>query len=138
MPAAVAGYLAQAQTDYQNALAALKAQNLAGYQSDIEAMAQQITLAQQALGKPSVGDGLGVVDHVDDDADVEQGQAAEGQHDLDHGGDVGDDDGQAGRATAGTRGRRPTPPPRRADRRAARRPTSPSVSAVRTGRGGGG
>ena len=45
------GYLAAAQTEYQNALGALKAGNLAGYQSDIDAMAQQITLAQQALGK---------------------------------------------------------------------------------------
>ena len=49
VPAAVAGYLQQAQTDYTNALAALKADNLAAFQSDIQAMAQQITQAQQVL-----------------------------------------------------------------------------------------
>jgi uncharacterized protein len=49
VPAAVAGYLSAAQTDYNNALAALKQQNLATFQSDIEAMSQQIALAQQLL-----------------------------------------------------------------------------------------
>ena len=49
VPAAVAGYLQQAQTDYTNALAALKAGNLAAFQTDIQAMAQQITQAQQVL-----------------------------------------------------------------------------------------
>ncbi len=49
VPAAVAGYLQQAQADYTNALAALKAGNLAAFQSDIQAMAQQITQAQQVL-----------------------------------------------------------------------------------------
>ena len=55
VPAAVAAYLAQAQTDYQNALTALKAQNLAGYQSDIEAMSAALTAAQNLLpasGRP--------------------------------------------------------------------------------------
>jgi len=55
VPAAVAGYLAQAQTDYQNALTALKADNLSTFQSDIQAMAQQITQAQQVLGTPAPG-----------------------------------------------------------------------------------
>ena len=49
VPAAVAGYLQQAQADYNNALAALKAGNLATFQTDIQAMAQQITQAQQVL-----------------------------------------------------------------------------------------
>ena len=49
VPAAVAGYLQQAQADYDNALAALKADNLATFQTDIQAMAQQITQAQQVL-----------------------------------------------------------------------------------------
>ena len=53
VPAAVTGYLAAAQTQYQNALTALKAGNLAAFQTDIQAMAQQITLAQQALGQAS-------------------------------------------------------------------------------------
>jgi uncharacterized membrane protein (UPF0182 family) len=56
VPAQVAGFLQQAQTDYQNALAALKAGNLANYQSDIMAMAQQLTAAQDALG-PAAGTG---------------------------------------------------------------------------------
>jgi uncharacterized membrane protein (UPF0182 family) len=50
VPTAVSGYLTQAQTDYTNALAALKAGNLAGFQSDIQAMQQQITQAQQVIG----------------------------------------------------------------------------------------
>ena len=50
VPAAVASYLAQAQTDYQNALAALKADNLSAFGSDITAMSQAIASAQQALG----------------------------------------------------------------------------------------
>jgi uncharacterized membrane protein (UPF0182 family) len=49
VPAAVAGYLQQAQTDYQNALSALKAQNLGGFQTDIEAMSQALTAAQNLL-----------------------------------------------------------------------------------------
>ncbi len=55
VPAAVTGYLAQAQTDYQNALTALKADNLSAFQSDIQAMAQQITQAQQVLGTQAPG-----------------------------------------------------------------------------------
>ncbi len=50
VPAAVAGYLSAAQTDYTNALAALKQQNLAAFQADIQAMAQQIEQAQQLVG----------------------------------------------------------------------------------------
>jgi len=53
VPTAVSGYLTQAQTDYTNALAALKAGNLAGFQSDIQAMQQQITQAQQVIGTPA-------------------------------------------------------------------------------------
>jgi uncharacterized membrane protein (UPF0182 family) len=49
VPAAVQGYLAAAQTDYMNALAALQNQDLATYASDVAAMQRQITLAQQAL-----------------------------------------------------------------------------------------
>jgi len=55
VPAAVSGYLQAAQTDYTNAIAALKADNLAAFQSDIQAMAQQITQAQQLLGTPAAG-----------------------------------------------------------------------------------
>jgi uncharacterized membrane protein (UPF0182 family) len=57
VPAAVAGYLSAAQTDYTNALAALKQQNLAQFQQDIQAMSQQIALAQQLLGATGTGSG---------------------------------------------------------------------------------
>jgi uncharacterized membrane protein (UPF0182 family) len=57
VPAAVAGYLSAAQTDYANALAALKQQNLAAFQSDIQAMSQQIAQAQQLLGTTGSGTG---------------------------------------------------------------------------------
>jgi uncharacterized membrane protein (UPF0182 family) len=53
VPTAVAGFLSAAQTDYTNALAALHAGNLAGFQSDIQAMQQQITQAQQVIGAPT-------------------------------------------------------------------------------------
>jgi uncharacterized membrane protein (UPF0182 family) len=53
VPTAVSGYLAQAQADYSNALAALKAGNLAGFQSAIQAMQQQISQAQQVIGTPA-------------------------------------------------------------------------------------
>jgi uncharacterized membrane protein (UPF0182 family) len=49
VPAAVQQYLNAAQTDYTNALAALEAGDLGTYQSDINAMQQQITDAQAAL-----------------------------------------------------------------------------------------
>ncbi len=55
VPAAVTGYLAQAQVDYTNAIAALKAGNLGTFQTDIQAMAQQITQAQQVLGTTTGG-----------------------------------------------------------------------------------
>ncbi len=55
VPAAVTGYLAQAQVDYTNAITALHAGNLATFQSDIQAMAQQITQAQQVLGTTTGG-----------------------------------------------------------------------------------
>ena len=42
--------LQQAQTDYTNALAALKAGNLPQFQTDINMMQQQITQAQQVIG----------------------------------------------------------------------------------------
>jgi hypothetical protein len=53
VPTAVAGFLSAAQTDYTNALDALHAGNLAGFQSDIQAMQQQITQAQQVIGAPT-------------------------------------------------------------------------------------
>jgi uncharacterized protein len=49
VPAAVQQDLANAQTDYVNALAAYQAGDLGGYQSNIKAMQAQITAAQQAL-----------------------------------------------------------------------------------------
>ena len=50
VPLAVAGLLQQAQTDYTNALAALKANNLGQFQTDISLMQQAITQAQQVIG----------------------------------------------------------------------------------------
>ena len=50
VPLAVSGLLQQAQTDYTNALAALKAGNLSAFQTDINMMQQQITQAQQVIG----------------------------------------------------------------------------------------
>ena len=55
VPAAVAGILAQAQTDYTNALAALKAGNLAQYQTDIDQMQQAIAQAQDVIGATTPG-----------------------------------------------------------------------------------
>ncbi len=55
VPAAVAGLLQQAQTDYTNALAALHAGNLSEFQTDVNLMQQQITQAQQVLGAPVAG-----------------------------------------------------------------------------------
>ena len=49
VPAAVAGILQAAQTDYNNALAALTAGNLSQFQTDVQAMDQQIMQAQQVL-----------------------------------------------------------------------------------------
>jgi uncharacterized membrane protein (UPF0182 family) len=49
LPAQVQQNLAQAQTDYQLALAALRAGDLGTYQSDIDAMDQQIAAAQSAV-----------------------------------------------------------------------------------------
>jgi uncharacterized protein len=49
VPAAVAGILQQAQTDYTNALAALKAQQLGQFQSDLQAMQAAIAQAQDVL-----------------------------------------------------------------------------------------
>ncbi|MGO8863416.1 MAG: UPF0182 family protein [Acidimicrobiales bacterium] len=49
VPTAVQNALTAAQNDYTQALAALKAGNLGTYQSDIGAMQQEITIAQQAL-----------------------------------------------------------------------------------------
>jgi hypothetical protein len=50
LPAAVAGELATAQTDYQNALSALKSGNFATFGSDLQAMEQQLQAAQALLG----------------------------------------------------------------------------------------
>ena len=49
VPAALSSILAAAQTDYDNAQAALKAQNLSQYQADIAAMEQQLASAQDVL-----------------------------------------------------------------------------------------
>jgi uncharacterized membrane protein (UPF0182 family) len=57
IPAAVAQILQQAQTDYNNAKAALAAGDLAGYQSAINAMDQQLNQAQQVLGAASATTG---------------------------------------------------------------------------------
>jgi uncharacterized protein len=50
LPAAVSGELAAAQTDYQNALSALKSGNFATFGSDLQAMEQQLQAAQGLLG----------------------------------------------------------------------------------------
>jgi uncharacterized protein len=50
VPAAVQQYLDAAQADYKAALAALASGDLGGYQTNINAMQQNITAAQQALG----------------------------------------------------------------------------------------
>ena len=55
VPAAVAGILQQAQTDYTNALAALKANNLGQFQTDITEMQQAITQAQDVIGSTTPG-----------------------------------------------------------------------------------
>ncbi len=52
VPAAVAGLLQQAQTDYNNALTALKNQNLAQFQDDLNLMSAAINQAQEVLGTP--------------------------------------------------------------------------------------
>jgi uncharacterized membrane protein (UPF0182 family) len=57
IPAAVTQILQQAQTDYNNAKAALAAGDLAGYQSAINAMDQQLMQAQQVLGAASAATG---------------------------------------------------------------------------------
>jgi uncharacterized membrane protein (UPF0182 family) len=49
VPAALASILAAAQADYNNAQAALKAQDLSAYQADIAAMEQQLASAQDVL-----------------------------------------------------------------------------------------
>ncbi len=55
VPAAVAGILQQAQTDYTNALAALKAGNLAEFQTDVNQMQAAIAQAQQVIGATTPG-----------------------------------------------------------------------------------
>jgi hypothetical protein len=49
VPTAVAQELQQAQTDYNNAQTALQQDNLAQYQSDINAMEQEIAAARQVI-----------------------------------------------------------------------------------------
>ena len=53
VPTAVAGYLQAAQTDYTNALAALKSGNFGAFGSDLQAMQQQLAQAQQLLQSSS-------------------------------------------------------------------------------------
>jgi uncharacterized protein len=55
VPSAVAGILQQAQTDYTNAQAALKAENLSQFQTDISQMQAAIAQAQQVIGATSPG-----------------------------------------------------------------------------------
>jgi hypothetical protein len=55
VPTAVAGILQQAQTDYTNALAALKAGNLAGFQADVNQMQAAIAQAQQVIEATTPG-----------------------------------------------------------------------------------
>jgi hypothetical protein len=55
VPAAVAGILQQAQTDYTNALAALKAGNLSQFQSDVNLMQEAISQAQQVISTTTPG-----------------------------------------------------------------------------------
>ena len=57
LPAAVSGELAAAQTDYQNALAALKSSDFAAFGSDLQAMEQQLQAAQALLGPTPGGTG---------------------------------------------------------------------------------
>jgi uncharacterized protein len=57
VPAAVAGILQAAQTDYNAALNALKQGNLGQFQSELQAMDQQLQQAQQVLGTTSSGGG---------------------------------------------------------------------------------
>ncbi len=83
VPLAVAGLLQQAQTDYTNALAALKANNLGQFQTDINMMQQAITQAQQVIGA-QVPD---TVDHHHDD-----GATCEGDEGLEEAGDNDHDD----------------------------------------------
>jgi hypothetical protein len=55
VPAALQSILAAAQTDYENAQAALKAQDLQQYQADITAMEQQLASAQDVLNATTGG-----------------------------------------------------------------------------------
>jgi len=55
VPAAVAGILAQAQADYASAQAALKADNLSQFQTDIDAMQAAISQAQQVISATTPG-----------------------------------------------------------------------------------
>jgi hypothetical protein len=55
VPAALQSILAAAQTDYENAQTALKAQNLQQYQADITAMEQQLASAQDVLNATTGG-----------------------------------------------------------------------------------
>ncbi len=55
VPAAVAGILQQAQADYASALAALKADDLSGFQTEINEMQQAISQAQQVIGVTTPG-----------------------------------------------------------------------------------
>ncbi len=81
VPAAVAGILQQAQTDYTNALAALKAGNLAQFQTDVNAMQAAIAQAQQVIGATTPG---ATDDHHDHDDATGQGREVDEEgHDDD-------------------------------------------------------
>ena len=82
LPAAVAGELATAQTDYQNALSALKAGNFATFGSDLQAMEQQLQAAQGLLGTTPGGARLDG-DHDHDDGAGGEGHQVEVQIRLD-------------------------------------------------------
>ena len=75
VPAAVAGYLQQAQTDYTNALAALKAGNLAAFQSDIQAMAPADHARPSRCSGPAHA-GRDDDHHHDDGAEVKPGKTS--------------------------------------------------------------
>ena len=135
VPAQVSGYLAAAQTQYQNALNALKAGNLAGYQSDIDAMAQQITLAQQALGKaPGAGTGSTTTTTAPNSSKAKGSKSTTTST-------TAVTSGTAAGGSSGNSGNSGTSPDTSTTTTSAAggtTPSTPAVSALRIGRGGGG
>ena len=133
---AVSGYLAAAQTQYQNALNALKAGNLAGYQSDIDAMAQQITLAQQALGKaPGTATGSGSTTTTTAPSSKVKGSKATTTSTT---AATSSTPTGGGSGNSGNSGTSPDTSTTTTSAAGSTATTTPLVSAVRTGRGGGG